>query len=241
MKNQAGRQVDRQEEYIQYLYDVIDVLKQKLSDAELQYKEYSGKLRHSEKICNEKEEFILFRESQLSELEDEIYKLKERIKFLTSKMSAPGSPSGLRDRSRSRDRSRLTSRRRSVELISLDTLSNDRLLEEINASTDTLHNYVLGVEHAGNINDVTHLVERITRASEIIHNRSDTFERGLATTRETLLRQITDLEAKVFQLEESLEGAKAEIEVKDEQIGVLFNDADAMGYTIHDLRTNSQN
>src|SRR5579871_1459076 len=176
MKNQAGRQVDRQEEYIQYLYDVIEILKQKLSDAELQYKEYSGKLRHSEKICNEKEEFILFRESQLSELEDEIYKLKERIKFLTSKMSAPGSPSGLRDRSRSRDRSRLTSRRRSVELISLDTLSNDRLLEEINASTDTLHNYVLGVEHAGNINDVIHLVERITRASEIIHNRSNTFE-----------------------------------------------------------------
>src|SRR5579871_3339469 len=149
MKNQAGRQVDRQEEYIQYLYDVIDVLKQKLSDAELQYKEYSGKLRHSEKICNEKEEFILFRESQLSELEDEIYKLKERIKFLTSKMSAPGSPSS--PSAGSRDRSRSRSRRRSIiENISLDTLSNDRLLEEINASADELHNYALGVRHAGN-------------------------------------------------------------------------------------------
>src|ERR1700722_6637813 len=209
MKNQAGRQVDRQEEYIQYLYDVIDVLKQKLRDAELQYKEYSGKLRHSEKICNEKEEFILFRESQLSELEDEIYKLKERIKSLTSKMSAPGSPSSP---SGSRDRSRSRSRRRSIiENISLDTLSNDRLLEEINASADELHNYALGVRHAGNTHDITHLVERITRASEIIHNRSIISERGLASTRDTLQRQITELEAGVSLLEKSLEDAEAEI------------------------------
>ena len=68
---------DKQEEYIQYLYSVIDILKQKLHDIESQCKEYSGKLRHSEKICNEKEEFILFRELQLSESEDTIYKLKE--------------------------------------------------------------------------------------------------------------------------------------------------------------------
>src|SRR5437868_11060847 len=87
MKNHQDRQ-DRQEEYIHYLYDVIDILKQKLCNAELQYKEYSGKLRQSEKESDLKEKFILFRESQLSELEDEIYKLKERIKFLTSKMSA---------------------------------------------------------------------------------------------------------------------------------------------------------
>ena len=51
---------DRQEEYIHYLYDVIDVLKQKLCDAELQYKEYSGKLRQSEKESDLKEKFILF-------------------------------------------------------------------------------------------------------------------------------------------------------------------------------------
>src|SRR5581483_11440098 len=103
---------DRQEKYIQYLYNVIDVLKQKLCDAELQYKEYSSKLRQSEKESDLKEKFILFQESQLSELEDKVYKLKERIKFLTNKMSAPGSPSdsrplpGSRKRSRSRSRSR---------------------------------------------------------------------------------------------------------------------------------------
>src|SRR5581483_3288182 len=174
-----------------------------------------------------------------------IYELKERIKFLTSKMSAPGSPSGSRpllgSRERSRSRSRSRSRRRSiVEIISLDTLSNDRLLEEINTSADELHDYALGTKHAGNVTDLANLVERIMRASEIIHNRTDTLERGLAATRETLLHQITELEAKVFQLEESLEGAKAKIEAKDEQIGVLFNDADALGNTIHDLRTELQ-
>src|SRR5581483_8840662 len=136
MKNHQDRQdcQDRQEEeYIHYLYGVIDILKQKLCDAELQYKEYSGKLRQSEKESDLKEKFILFRESQLSELEDKIYELKERIKFLTSKMSAPGSPSGSRPLPGSRERSRSRSRRRSVvEIISLDTLSNDRLLEEIN-------------------------------------------------------------------------------------------------------------
>ena len=197
MKNHQDHQdhQDRQEEYIHYLYDVIDILKQKLCNAKIQYKEYSGKLRQSEKESDLKEKFILFWESQLSELEDEIYKLKERIKFLTSKISASGSPSGSRLLPGSRERSRSRSRRRSiVEIISLDTLSNDRLLEEINTSADELHDYALGTKHAGNVTDLSNLAERIMRASEIIHNRLDTLERGLATTRETLLHQITELE-----------------------------------------------
>jgi len=35
--------LDKQEEYIRYLYSVIDILKQKLHDSELQYKNCSGK------------------------------------------------------------------------------------------------------------------------------------------------------------------------------------------------------
>ena len=68
--------LDKQEEYIQYLYSVIDILKQKLHNSESQCKDYSSKLKHSEKICDEKEKFILFRESQLLEFEDTINKLK---------------------------------------------------------------------------------------------------------------------------------------------------------------------
>ena len=275
MKNHQdhqGRQ-DRQEEYIQYLYGVIDILKQKLCDAELQYKEYSSKLRQSEKESDLKEKFILFRESQLSELEDEIYKLKERIKVLTSKMSTPSGsrpPSRSPSRPLSRSPSRSPSRRRLAELISLDTLSSDRLLEEINTSTDELHNYALGIKHAGNINDLSNLVERITRASEIIHNRSDTLERGLAATRETLLRQITELEeeretiketllqqimvtrdsllqqiavieTRVFQSEENLKGALAEKDAYLAQLETLSNDVDAMGNRVYALRTLCQN
>ena len=65
-----------------------------------------------------------------------------------------------------------------------------------NKQTQILPIYILFgvlIEHAGNTNDVTHLVERITRASEIIHNRSIISENGLANTRETLLKRITDL------------------------------------------------
>ena len=275
MKNHQdhqGRQ-DRQEEYIQYLYGVIDILKQKLCDAELQYKEYSSKLRQSEKESDLKEKFSLFRESQLSELEDEIYKLKERIKCLTSKMATPSGsrpPSRSPSRPLSRSPSRSPSRRRLAELISLDTLSSDRLLEEINTSTDELHNYALGIKHAGNINDLSNLVERITRASEIIHNRSDTLERGLAATRETLLRQITELEeeretiketllqqimvtrdsllqqiavieTRVFQSEENLKGALAEKDAYLAQLETLSNDVDAMGNRVYALRTLCQN
>ena len=277
MKNHQDRQdhYDRQEEYIHYLYGVIDIFKQKLCDAELQYKECSGKLRQSEKESDLKEKFILFRESQLSELEDKIYELKERIKFLTSKMSAPGSPSGSRpplgSRERSRSRFRSRSRRRSVvEIISLDTLSNDRLLEEINTSADELHDYALGTKHAGNVTDLANLVERIMRASEIIHNRSDIFERGLAATRETLLRQITEheeereniketllqqiiitketllqqiavIEAEVFRSNENLQGVLAEKEALYAQLETLSNDVDAMGNRVYALRTISQN
>ena len=48
-------------------------------------------LRNSERLCDEKEKFILFRESQPLESEDIIYKLKQQILALSSKMLASSS------------------------------------------------------------------------------------------------------------------------------------------------------
>ena len=87
------RQQARCEEYIQYLYSIIKKLESQKThlDSELQslkdqLSESYKQLRNSERLCDEKEKFILFRESQLLESEDIIYKLKQRILALFSKM-----------------------------------------------------------------------------------------------------------------------------------------------------------
>ena len=92
------RQQARYEEYIQYLYSIIKKLESQKThlDSELQslkdqLTESYKQLRNSERLCDEKEKFILFRESQLLESEDIIYKLKQRILALSSKMSASSS------------------------------------------------------------------------------------------------------------------------------------------------------
>jgi hypothetical protein len=70
------------EKYIQYLYGIIENLE---SQKELNIKELQSlknRLKNSEKLCDEKEKFILFRESQLLESENKINKLKHRIHYL---------------------------------------------------------------------------------------------------------------------------------------------------------------
>ena len=59
--------------------------KETISDLKSQLSEALKRLRHSEKICDEKEKYILFQESQLLESEDVIYNLKQRIAQLVSK------------------------------------------------------------------------------------------------------------------------------------------------------------
>jgi len=78
------KQQVRYEKDIQYLYGVIkkfevrvDYDKKEKDSLTLRISELQSQLRDSEKVCEEKEKFILFRESQLSELEKTIYQLKQ--------------------------------------------------------------------------------------------------------------------------------------------------------------------
>ena len=140
----------KQEDYIQYLYNEIDSLKQKLSESELQCKEYSDQLKDCKKECDSKEKFILFRESQLSEAEETINKLKEQIIVSSNKMSASGSgstgPSGSRPRPRSRSRSQTR-----VEYISLDTLPTSQLFDKIHNNSEELFRYATGTKRLENV------------------------------------------------------------------------------------------
>jgi len=81
----------RYEKDIKYLNDVIEKYElQKKSDKETicdlksQLSEALKRLKHNEQICDQKEKFILFQESQLLESEDVIYNLKQRITQLVS-------------------------------------------------------------------------------------------------------------------------------------------------------------
>src|SRR5918999_1182062 len=161
------------EEEIKYLYGVIEGLQdqkgqvQSLND---ELAESNRRLKKSERLCDEKEKYILFCTSQLEEREEDIGKLKERIHYLSiDNMSRSGS------RSSSRTRSRL-------DLISLETLSNSLLVEEIITSMEELYNYALGTERLPNVETARHLKERITKASELFLDRmvdEETAERAL--------------------------------------------------------------
>lgn len=211
--------LDKQEEYIQYLYSVIDILKQKLHNSESQCKDYSSKLRHSEKICDEKEEFILFRESQLLEFEDTINKLKQRILLLSNgKMSAGARTSRSRSGSRSRSQSR-------AELVSLDTLNNTRLLERINASADELFQYATGEEIMQNIGVAQHLRDVITRGSNIIKERAST-EEDMAEEISKLIDDNAELRQEIFRLNVSMDGANAEIDDMATQLENIVQEKD---------------
>lgn len=200
-------QPDRQEKYIQYLYSEIDVLKQKLNDSELQCKEYSSKLRNSEKICDEKEQFILFRESQLIESEDIIYKLKKQVSLLSHKMST----SRQQSRPSSRSSSRSDSRRRSLENISLDTLPTPQLFYKISTDVEELLQYATGTERLQNIGVAQHLRDRIIRASELIGERYD-------LSREEMTDEIARLGTENYTLSELLQGVRRDIEDIDREI-----------------------
>lgn len=124
------RQQARYEKDIQYLYDVIEKLKSqkkhhKESCEELKARilDLSKRLNHSDRVCEEKEQFILFRESQLLELEDEIYKLKERIKTLTSLETMASSSS-------------------SSTRVNLNRMTRDELKELIIGNVNTLYNRI---------------------------------------------------------------------------------------------------
>ena len=209
------------EDYIQYLYNEIDSLKQKLSESELQCKEYSDQLKDCKKECDSKEKFILFRESQLSEAEETINKLKEQIIVSSNKMSASGSgstgPSGSRPRSRSRSQTR-------VEYISLDTLPTSQLFDKIHNNSEELQGYAAGTRRLQNVTVSRNLYNQITRALELIRERFDILEQQST-------QDIADLRTENFNLTQSLEGIRAELDHTQ-------NTAEELGNEIRELTNN---
>ena len=161
LKNEAKirrleSQQARYESDIQYLYNVIENLEiqkeydnKTVDSLKLQLSELQSRLKDSEETCSEKEKFILFRESQLLELEDTIYRLNKRT---------PPLPNSEMARTR-------------TDLASLDTMNNDQLLGEIQANSERLYGYSMGAERLPNLGVAENLRDRTARASVLVHNR----------------------------------------------------------------------
>jgi hypothetical protein len=84
------RQQVRYEKDIQYLYSIIEKLEsQKACDNKELHSLKSSHLK-TVRLCDEKEKFILFLESQLSESENTIFKLRKQNKKMASSSSTKG-------------------------------------------------------------------------------------------------------------------------------------------------------
>jgi len=85
------------EKYIQYLYKIIENLESQKEIDIIELQNLKKRLKNSEKLCEEKEKFILFREQQLShiyeETENKINRLKYRIQKLREMSSSSSSVS----------------------------------------------------------------------------------------------------------------------------------------------------
>ena len=239
--NRLEKQQVRYEEDIQYLYGIIEKLevrsdysKKEKDSLTLRISELQSQLRNSEETCNEKEKFILFRESQLSELEKTIYQLKQPASTSHNKMS-----------------------RTRTDLASLDTMTNAQRLEEIQANVERLYLYTVRSERLPDVGTAERLRERINRAIVLIHNTlvsqidqtnnnltecqnevkrlnttlNNSIEEG-QILKATLADQSADSKSLIHRLEESLEGAQAEIEGKDAEIFRLGNICDEQDFRI---------
>ena len=123
------KQQVRYEEDIQYLYGIIEKLearseynKKEKDFLTLRISELQSQLRNSEETCDEKEKFILFRESQLSELEKTIYKLKN-----------PNSDTF---------HSKMASSSKTPKSSSFEGMSNDELVGEVKRLNIALNNCI---------------------------------------------------------------------------------------------------
>ena len=232
------KQQVRYEEDIQYLYGIIekfevraDYSKKEKDSLTLQISELQSQLRDSEKACEEKEKFILFRESQLSELEKTIYQLKQHLQVESSSYN---------EMSRTR-----------TDLTPLEAMTNAQRLEEIQANVERLYLYTVRSERLPDLGTAERLRERTNRAIALIHNTlvsqidqtnnnliecqnevkrlntalNNCIEEG-QILKATLADQSAESKSLIHRLEESLEGAQAEIEGKDAEIFRLGNICD---------------
>ena len=115
------RQAKRYEQEIFYLESTIEKLDIQHSDDIFEKEtllshnsKLSQLLRKSESLCDQRELFIQYRESQLLELEGEVYNLKQRIATLSSKKSLKN----MEDKTHTDN--------------PLDGLSNDELVQKMN-------------------------------------------------------------------------------------------------------------
>jgi len=200
----------RYEADIQYLYDIIKNLETQqeydnktIHSLRLQLSELQSRFEDSEKTCSEKEKFILFRESQLLELEDTIYRLNNTE--TTPSNSEMASSSGTRP--------------------PLESVSNTDLLEEIRNGAEQLYMYSARGVKLPNLEVAQNLRDRIVRASDIVHRRLANEVKELNTALHNCKEEggrlrtvIEESNTRIHHLTESLLGAKAEIDGKDEEI-----------------------
>jgi len=238
------KQQVRYEKDIQYLYGVIekfevrvDYDKKEKDSLALQISELQNQLRDSEKACEEKEKFILFRESQLSELEKTIYQLKQHLQVESSSYN---------EMSRTR-----------TDLTPLEAMTNAQRLEEIQANVERLYLYTVRSERLPDLGTAERLRERINRAIVLIHNTlvsqidqvnnnliecqnevkrlntalNNCIEEG-QILKATLADQSAESKSLIHRLEESLEGAQAEIDGKDAEIYRLGNVCDEQDFRL---------
>ena len=202
----------------------------------LRISELQSQLRNSEEVCDEKEKFILFRESQLSELEKTIYQLKQPASTSHNKMS-----------------------RTRTDLASLDTMTNAQRLEEIQANVERLYLYTVRSERLPDVGTAERLRERTNRAIVLIHNtlvsQIDQTNNNLTECQNEVKRlntalnncieegqmlktaladQSAESKSLIHRLEESLEGAQAEIDGKDAEIFRLGNICDEQDLRFRD-------
>src|ERR1043165_7207946 len=211
------KQQVRYEKDIQYLYGIIEKLetrseynKKEKDSLTLRVSELQSQLRISEKTCNEKEEFILFRESQLSELEKTIYQLKQHLQVASTfynKMS----------RTRTDLASLYTVRSERLP----DPGTAERLRKRTNRAIVLIHNTLVSQIDQAN-NNLTECQNEVKRLNVALNN---CIEEG-QILKATLADQSAESKSLIHRLEESLEGAQAEIDGKDAEIFRLGNICD---------------
>jgi chromosome segregation ATPase len=185
------RQQVRYEADIQYLYNIIEKLEsqKKCDDKELQalriqLVESHTKLKNSEKLCNKKEQFITFRESQLLEQEDEIYRLKQRISDLFKQKNG--------DMARVRD-----------IITPLEGLSNAQLLGEIQTHSENLYTYAIG--RTPNARTAQRSRDRIQNASDMLNRRLASENDRLTAENARLAHENVRLANEILEVRRNLE------------------------------------
>jgi chromosome segregation ATPase len=185
------RQQARYEADIQYLYGVIEKLEssKKCDEKELralrtQLVESHAQLKNAEKVCDEKEQFILFRESQLLEFEDIIHELKQKISGLSIQ--------------RNDNMARTT-----ISLLPLEGLSNTQLLEEIQTHSENLYTYATG--RTPNARTAQRSRDRIQNASDMLNRRLAPENARLTAENIRLANENTGLANEILEVRRNLE------------------------------------